>query len=146
MLNSLSIMYLQSGKCGNLDLLSAWTQCKAIKEHMTPGGPWPAFDDYYTYLLQYAKKLEVAVENITPSLKANSSKTEYLTPYLPLNPFCSHATNLSGYRSDRGHDVDMIHDVLHCRQAMKQGRPHPPARTRREPVQDDLRIETPTWS
>ena len=59
--DSLAIMYLQSVTCGNTDLLSAWTQYEVIKERITPGGPSPSYEEYYTYLLQYAKKLEVAV-------------------------------------------------------------------------------------
>ena len=144
--DSLAIMYMQSATCGNLDLLSSWTQCEAIKLCMTPGGPSPTYDEYYTYLLQYAKKLEVAAENNNPSLKANSYKTYYSTPYPPSDPFFSHGTDLSAYMSDQGHDVDIIHDVLHCHQAIKQGRPRPPSRTRREPVQDELRIQNPKWS
>ena len=104
--DSLAIMYLQVLICGNTDLLNAWTQCEAIKEQMTPGRPTPSYDEYYTYMLQYAKKLEVAVENNTPSLKANSSETDYLTPYSPSDPFFSHATNLSAYMVNQ--DVDMI--------------------------------------
>ena len=65
--DSLSIMYLQSATCGNSDLLSAWTQCEAIKENMTPGGPLPTYDEYYKYLLGYAKELEAVVEDNTLS-------------------------------------------------------------------------------
>ena len=144
--DSFSIMYLKLSTCGNSDLLSAWTQCEAIKENMTPEGPLSTYDEYYKYLLGYAKKLKAAVEDNTPSLKVNSSGTNYLTPYSPSDPFFSHATDLSAYMSDRGHDVDMIQDVLHCHQAMKQGRPRPPPRTRREPVRDELKIRNSTWS
>ena len=105
---------------------------------MTPGGPLLTYNEYYKYLLGYAKKLEVAVEDNTPSRKANSSETYFLIPYSPLDPFFSHATDLSAYMSCRGHDVDMTQDVLNCHQAMKQERPRRPPRTRREPVQDEL--------
>ena len=42
---------------------------------------------------------------------------------------------------DRG-DVDMIHDVLLCSQALKQGKPRPPSRSRRqEPPRTELQIK-----
>ena len=92
---------------------------------MTPGGPLPTYDDYYTYLLQYAKKLEVAVENNTPSLKVNSLETDYLTPNSPSDLFFSHATNLLTYMVNQ--DVDMIQYTLEYNQALKEGRtPSPP--------------------
>ena len=49
--DSLSIMYLKSAISGNSDLLSTLTQCETLKEKMTPGGPLPTYDEYYTYLL-----------------------------------------------------------------------------------------------
>ena len=48
--------------------------------------------------------------------------------------------------SDQGHVVDMVQDVLHCYQAMEQGRPRPPPQTRQKPVQDELKILNSTWS
>ena len=128
----LAIMYLQAATSGNTDLLSAWTQYECMKEQMTPGGPTPSYDEYYKYLLQYAEKLEVAVESNTPALKANSSETDYLTPYSPSDRFFSQATDLSTYMANQ--DVDMIQYTLQCNQALKEGRPWPPHRTRREPV------------
>ena len=142
--DSLVIMYLQSATCGNSDLFSAWTQCEALKERITPGGPSPTYDEYYAYLLQYVKKLEVPVENNTPSLKANSSKTDYLTPYSLSDPFFSYATDLPAYMTNQ--DVDSIQNFLQCNQVLKEGRPRLPQRTRREPVQNELRIQNPTWS
>ena len=49
--DSLSIMYLKSASYGNKELLSAWTQCEAMKKNMTPGGPSPTYDEFYKYLL-----------------------------------------------------------------------------------------------
>ena len=63
-------------------------------------GPLPTYDEYYKYLLGYAEKLKAAVEDNTPSRKANSSKTDYLTPYSPSDPFYSNAIDLSAYISD----------------------------------------------
>ena len=111
---------------------------------MTPGGPTPSYDEYYKYLLGYAKKLEVAVESNTPALKANPSETDYLIPNSPSDPFFSHATDLSTYMANQ--DVDMIQYTLQCNQALKEGRPRPPRRTRREPIREELKIQNPTWS
>ena len=108
MSDALSIMYLKSATHSNRELLSAWKQCEAMKENMTPGGPLPTYDEYYKYLLGYKEKLEATVEDNTPSRKANSFEINYLTPYSPLDPFYSNATDLSAYMSDQGHDVDMI--------------------------------------
>ena len=126
MLDPLSIMYLKSASHGNKELLSAWTQCEVMKENMTPGGPSPKYNEYYKYLLGYAKKLELAVEYYTPSRKAKSSELDYLTSYSPLDLCYSNATNLSPYMLDRGDVVDMIQDVIQCHQAMKEGRPRQP--------------------
>ena len=47
---------------------------------------------------------------------------------------------------DQG-DVDMIHDVLLCSQALNQGKPRPSPRSRRrEPPREELKIKQPTWS
>ena len=81
-----------------------------MKANMTPGTT-PTYDEYYEYLLGYAKKLEAAVEDNTPSWKANSSESDYLTPYSPSNSCYSNTTNLSTHMSDRGDDVDMIQDM-----------------------------------
>ena len=116
-----------------------------MKENMTPGGPLPTYDEYYKYLLVYAKKLEAAVEDNTPSQK-KSSETDYLTPYSPSASCYSNATDLLAYMLDRGDDVDMIHDVLQCYQAMIEGRPRLPPQTRRQPVHNELKILNPTWS
>ena len=85
--DNLTVMYLEAATCGNSDLLSAWTQRKCMKEKLTPKGPTPTYDEYYRYLLQYAKKLEVAVEINTPARKANSSETDYSTPNSPSDPY-----------------------------------------------------------
>ena len=49
------------------------------------------------------------------------------------------------HMGDQG-DVDMIHDVLLCSQALKQGKPRPPpCSRRREPPRMELQIKQPTW-
>ena len=69
-----------------------------------------------------------------------------MQPYSPSDTCYNDATNLSTYMVDRGEDVDMIQDVLQCSQAMKQGKPRPPPRTRQEPLRQELQIKDPTWS
>ena len=122
--DDMAVMYLEAATCGNSDLLSACTQRKCMKKQLTPGGPTPTYVEYYRYLLQYAKKLEVAIEINTPARKANSSKTDYLTPNSPSDPYFSHASDLSNYMVNQ--DMDIVQYTLECNQAMKEGRPRPP--------------------
>ena len=131
-------MYLEAATCGNSDLLSVWTQCKCMKKQLTPGRPTPSYDEYYRYLLGYAKKSEVAVEINTPARKVNSSETDYLIPNSPSDPYYSHASDLSNYMVN--HDVDMVQYTLECNQATKEGRSRPPRRTRREQFRKELKI------
>ena len=43
-------------------------------------------------------------------------------------------------------DVDMIHDILLCNQALKDGKARPQSRSRRRPPpQEDPMIQQPTW-
>ena len=130
--DNMVVMYLVAATCRNLNLLSAWTQRKCMKEELTPGGPTPTYEKYYKYLLQYAKKMEVSVEINTPACKANSSETDYLTQKSPSDPNFSQASDLSSFMGNQ--DVDMVQYTLECNQAMKEGRPRPPQRTRREPA------------
>ena len=74
--------------------------------------------------------------------KENTSETNHLTPNSPLDPFFSHATDLSTYMVNQ--DVDMIQYTLECNQALKEGRPRPPKRTRRDLVHEELKIQNPT--
>ena len=109
--DSLSIMYLKSVSHGNKELLYAWTQCETITETMKPGTT-PAYNEYFEYMLNYAKKLEAAVTDNTTSLKAKAAESDYLQPYSPSNACYNDATELSPYMIDRGEDVDIIQDIL----------------------------------
>ena len=82
MLNSLSIMYLKSASHVNKKLLSAWTQYETMTETMKPATT-PTYDEYYEYMLGYAKKLEAAVAYNTPSQKVNSAESDYLNHIHP---------------------------------------------------------------
>ena len=106
----MAVMLLEAATCGNSDLLSAWTQRKCMKEELTPGGPPPTYDEYYKYLLQYAKHLEVSVEINTPARKANSSKTDYLTQNSPSDPDFNQASDLSSFMGIQ--DADFVQYTL----------------------------------
>ena len=43
-------------------------------------------------------------------------------------------------------DVDIIQYTLECNQALKEGTPRPPRRTRQELVHEELKIQNPTWA
>ena len=115
-----------------------------MKEQLTSEGPTSSYNEHYKYLLGYAKKLEVAVKSNTPARKANSSKTDYLTPNLPSDSYFSYVSDLSTYTVNQ--DVDMVQYTLECNQIMKEGRPRPPRRTRQEPICEELKIQNPIWA
>ena len=77
-------MYLKSATHGNEELLSAWVQCEAVTEALKRGTT-PTYEEYFGYMLGYAKKLEAAVTNNTTSHKANSAESDILLPYSPLD-------------------------------------------------------------
>ena len=108
-----------------------------MTEALKPGTT-PTYDEYYAYILGFAKKLEAAVTNNTTSRKANIAKLDYLLLYSPSDEYYNDATILSNYMVDQRGDVNMIQDVLQCNQAMKQGKPCPPPQTRREPLRKEL--------
>ena len=129
MSNELAIMYLRATTHGNKDLLSAWAQCETM--HKALKNPAPTYDEFYAYLLKFAKKLEASITNNTTNRKANSAKSSYLWSYLPSDDQYDDATEPFSYMGDRG-DVDAIHDVLLCSQALKQGKFRPSPRSRRQ--------------
>ena len=47
--NNMVVMLLEAATCGNLNLLSAWTQRGCMKKELNP--PTPTYDEYYKYLL-----------------------------------------------------------------------------------------------
>ena len=107
----LAIMYPKSASHGNKELPSAWTQCKTMMETMKPGTT-STYNEYYEYMLRYAKKLEAALTDNTTSWKTNTAESVYLQPCTPSDACYNDATDLSSYMIDWGEDVDMIHDVL----------------------------------
>ena len=101
------------------------------------------YEEYFDYLMFHSKQLEVSVINNTPTRKTNSSETNYVTTNSPTDLYYSYASDLSNYMLN--HNVDMVQYTLECNQAMKEGRSHPPKRTRREPFREGLKIQNLTW-
>ena len=125
--DEIAIMYLRSTTHGNEKLLSAWAQCETIHEALNK--PASTYQEFYAYLLKFAQKLEAAVTDNTTSRKANSAESSYLSPYSPSDEQYNDTTELLSYMEDQG-DVEMIHDVLLCSQALKQGKLRLPPRSR----------------
>ena len=102
--------------------------------------PVPTYEEYYAYLLKFSKKVEAAIHDDTTGQKASSAKSDYLSPYSPDDDLYKNASDLKAYMGERG-DVDMIHNILLCNQALKEGKARPQSRSRRRPPpQEDLKI------
>jgi len=140
----MAIAFLKSTVQGNTALLSAWASCDTICANMLTGTV-PTYDQYFEYLMDHSKQLEIVVTNDDTSCKANSAESSYLSPYTPTDDQYEVATQLNSYMGERG-DVDVIHDFLLCKKALKEGKPRPPPCFRRqEPLQEDLKIKQPLW-
>ena len=121
-------MYLRSATHGNKDMLASWAQCENAHDLMNK--PVPTYEEYYTYLLKYLKKVEAAIHDDTTSRKANSANSDYLLPYSHDDDLYKNASDLKLYMGERG-DVDMIHDILLCNKALNEGKARPQSRSRR---------------
>ena len=142
MTNNLAAMYLRSAIHGNKDLLASWAQCENAHDLMNK--PVPTYEEYYAYLLQYSKKVEAAIHDDTTGRKVNSAESDYLSPYSQDDDLYEKASELNSYMGERG-DVDMIHDMLLCNQALNEGKSRPQPRSRRQPPpQEALKIQQPT--
>ena len=51
--------------------------------------------------------------------------------YLPVDPYYNEATDLAAFMGERG-DVDLIHNMLQCSQVLRDGKPKPRIKLRRE--------------
>ena len=128
MTNNMTIMYLRSATHGNKDLLASWAQCENV--HNIMNLPAPTYEEYYAYLLKFSKKVEAAINNDTTGQKANNAESDYLSPYSPDDDLYENASELKSYMGERG-DVDMIHDILLCNQALNEGKARPQSCSRR---------------
>ena len=133
----MAVSFLMSATHDNSELRSAWATKETICQSQPPP-TIPTYVEYFDYLMCHAKQLEASVTDNNTSRKANAAESDYLQPYSPSDAYYDDATDLSSYMIDRGGDVDMIHDVLQCNQAMKQGKPYPAPRTHRESLRQEL--------
>ena len=138
---SMAVSFLMSVTHGNCELRSAWATKETICQSQTPPTT-PTYDEYFDYLMFHAKQLEASFIDNTTTRKVNSAKSDYLQLYTLSDAFYEDAIDLSSYMVNQ--DVDTIHNILQCNQALKEGRPRPTQRTRREPVRDELKIQNPT--
>ena len=85
------------------------------------------------YLVSHSEKLEeVAADN--SGLKVNVADTHFMESYLPGDSYYDESTNLAAYMGNSmgEQDVNMIHSVLQCNQALREGQPRPKPKLRRE--------------
>mmetsp|Transcript_41757 Transcript_41757/g.46622 ORF Transcript_41757/g.46622 Transcript_41757/m.46622 type:complete len:175 (+) Transcript_41757:754-1278(+) len=123
----MAIAFLKSTVQGNTALLSAWASCDTIQASMS-ADTISTYDQYFEYLMDQLKQLEITITNNNTSRKANSAESSYLSPYSPSDEQYNDATELFCYMGDR-RDVDMgkrgvvdsIHDFLLCSKALKKG-------------------------
>ena len=134
---SMATSFLMSATHCNSELCSAWATKEIICQSQTPSTT-PTYDEYFDYLMFHEKQTEVSIIDNTTTRKDNSSETDYLTPYSSSDSFYNDAADLSSYMVNQ--DVDIIQNILQC----KEGRPRPPQRARREPVQNELKVQNPT--
>ena len=78
-------------------------------------------EEYLEYLLSHSKKLKESNTD-NSGHKVNIADTHYIKSYLPEDLYYDKATNLAAYMDDQ--DVDMIHSMLECNQALCDGRPN----------------------
>ena len=136
---SMATSFLKSSTRGNPKLLSAWAACETIRQNTSPG-TIPTYDQYFEYLMFHTKQLEAAITDNTTSRKANVAQSDYLHAYSPSDEYYDDDAEFSAYMIDRGRDIAIIHDVLRCNKALKEGKTHPPPRTRQEPLWKELQI------
>ena len=67
--------------------------------------------------------------------------------YEPQDLYFDDATDLSAYMGEQT-DVDDLQHTLLCNQAMREGKPRPQQKLRRErrPIRPELQIKGPLWS
>ena len=90
------------------------------------------------YLVQHADMLEEGAMNNT-NRKANKMNTYDMDSYDANDSYYDEATDLSTYMGNLG-DVGALQHTLQCNQAMREGRPRPKPKLRRErrPIRPEL--------
>ena len=138
---SMATNFSMSATHSDSELRSDWATKETIFQSQTPPTTL-IYDEYFDYLMFHAKQIEASIINNTTTTKANSSETDYLTPYSSSDPFYNDTINLTSYMVNQ--DVAMIPDILQCNQVLKEERPRLPQRARQESVQNELKIQNPT--
>ena len=108
-------------KAANIDvkLLLAWTAVKTIISS-TNRNKTTSYQEYLDYLVAHSKKLEESSIDYS-GRKANIADTHFMELYLPEDSYYNDATNLAAYMGEQ--DIDMIHSMLQCNQALREGKP-----------------------
>ena len=132
------IGFLLSASHGNSELRNAWATKRTICQSTTPP-TIPRYMEYFDYLMFHSKQLEASVSDNTSTQQANLSETDYLSQNSPSDPDYQHANDLSDYMGIQ--DADFTQYTLECNKAINERKPCPPQRTRRAPVQEDLKIK-----
>ena len=98
------------------------------------------------YLVQHSDMLDKGALNNT-TLKANKTQAYYMESYAPQDSYFEDATNLSAYMGEQS-NVDELQHTLLCNQAIREGKPQPARKLRRErrPIQPELQIKGPLWA
>ena len=130
----------------NEQLLQAWSTVETIIANGNKAGTPISYHTYMDYLVQHSDMLDEGALNNT-TLKANKSQSNYMESYEPQDSYFDDATDLSAYMGEQT-DVDELQHTLLCNQAMREGKPRPPRKLRRErlPIRPELQIKGPLWS
>ena len=111
-------------------LLQAWTAVEQIFANKNTGIA-TTYEKYWDYLVSVSEKLEEGLkENVNQ--KVNIANTYYMDSYLPEESYYDEATNLA--------IVDVIQNMLQCSQALRDAKPRPKLKLRREsqPIRPEL--------
>ena len=96
--------------------------------------------------MSVSESLEKGIKDKVQRKVNVADNTYYMDSYLPDDPYYNEATDLSTYMGNLG-DVDALQHTLQCNAAMREGKPMPKQKLRREkrPIQPDLQIKAPLW-
>ena len=144
--NSQKLGLLRRAVNANEQLLQAWSAVETIIANGNQAGTPISYKTYMDYLVQHSDMLDEGALNNT-TLKANKSQSNYMESYEPQDLYFDDAADLSAYMGEQT-DVDELQHTLLCNQAMREGKPRPPCKLRRErrPIRPELQIKGPLWS
>ena len=130
----------------NEQLLQAWSAVETIIANGNKAGTPISYQTYMDYLVQHSDMLDEGALNNT-TLKANKTQVYYMESYAPQDSYFDDAADLSAYMGEQT-DVDELQHTLLCNQAMREGKPRPARKLRRERrhIRPELQIKGPLWS